>query len=107
VLQDLLESTEPPSVLLCANGYVLAVAAHDLSVLGLRVPEDIDLACMDDAGPYDLRLAAVEGILPSEEMARKAMDLLIQRMTSGRPYVRPTRRVVLPVGIREREVAPR
>jgi DNA-binding LacI/PurR family transcriptional regulator len=77
-----------------------------LSVLGLRVPEDIDLASMDDAGPYDL-LAAVEGILPSEEMARKAMDLLVQRMTSGRPYGRPTRRVVLPVGIREREAAPR
>jgi DNA-binding LacI/PurR family transcriptional regulator len=54
-----------------------------LSVLGLRVPEDIDLASMDDARPYDL-LAAVEGILPSEEMARKAMDLLVQRMTSGR-----------------------
>jgi GntR family transcriptional regulator of arabinose operon len=107
-LENLLESTEPPSVLLCGNGYVLTAAAHDLSVLGLRVPEDIDLACMDDTGPYDLlRLAAVEGILPSEEMARKAMDLLVQRMTSSRPYGRAARRVVLPVGVREREVAPR
>jgi GntR family transcriptional regulator of arabinose operon len=105
-LKSLLGSTEPPTVLLCANGYVLEAAAHDLSVLGLRVPEDIDLACMDDSGPYDLlRLAAVEGILPSEEMARQAMDLLVQRMTSGRPYGRPARRVVLPVAIREREVA--
>jgi GntR family transcriptional regulator of arabinose operon len=105
-LENLLGSAEPPSVLLCANGYVLTAAAHDLSVLGLRVPEDIDLACMDDTGPYDLlRLAAVEGILPSEEMARKAMDLLVQRMTSGRPYGRPARRIVLPVAVREREIA--
>ena len=105
-LENLLGSAEPPSVLLCANGYVLAAAAHDLSVLGLRVPEDIDLACMDDTGPYDLlRLAAVEGILPSEEMARKAMDLLVRRMTSGRPYGRPARRIVLPVAVREREVS--
>jgi len=105
-LKGLLGSAEPPSVLLCANGYVLAAAAKDLSVLGLRVPEDIDLACMDDSGPYDLlRLAAVEGILPSEEMARQAVELLVQRMSSGRPYARPARRVVLPVAVREREAA--
>lgn len=77
-------------------------------MLGLRVPEDIDLARMNDAGPDDLRLlAAVEGILPSEEVARKAMDLLVRRITSARPYGRPPRRVVLPLGIREQEVAPR
>jgi DNA-binding LacI/PurR family transcriptional regulator len=107
-LKSLLGSTEPPTVLLCANGYVLEAAAHDLSVLGLQVPADIDLACMDDSGPYDLlRLAAVEGILPSEEMARKAMDLLAQRMTSSRPYGRPARRIVVSVAVREREAARR
>jgi DNA-binding LacI/PurR family transcriptional regulator len=107
-LRKLLESSEPPTVLLCGNGYVLTAAADDLSALGLRVPEDIQLACMDDTGPYDLlRLAVVEGVLPSEEMARKAMGLLVQRMTSNRPYGRAARRIVLPVGIHEREVAPR
>lgn len=106
-LKSLLESAEPPSVLLCANGYVLGAVAHDLAVLGLRASEDVELACMDDAGPYDaLALTTVEGILPSEEIARQAMDLLIGRMASSRPYARPARRVVLPVDVRERDAVP-
>ncbi|MBO0882710.1 MAG: substrate-binding domain-containing protein, partial [Mycobacterium sp.] len=50
-LQRLLELPEPPTALLCANGYVLAAAAHDLVTLGVDVPNDIDIAGMDSAGP--------------------------------------------------------
>ena len=102
LLSSLLQSAEPPSVLLCANGYVLARAAEDLATLGFRVPDDLELACMDDSGPYDsLRLTSVEGILPSVDMASQAMDLLLRRMTSPRPYAATPRHVVIGVDIRE------
>jgi DNA-binding LacI/PurR family transcriptional regulator len=104
-LARLLDAPKPPSVFLCANGYVLAAAAHDLLSLGVHVPDEVDLACMDDAGPYDLLpLAAVAGILPSTDMARKAMELLAERM-ADRSGKRSARRVVLPIAIREREGA--
>lgn len=106
LLATLLKTDEPPTAMLCANGYVFAAAAHDLLKLGLHVPEDIDLACMDDAGPYDLlRLAAVEGILPSEEMGRTAIELLTQRITGAHPFSGPMQRIVLAVSLRERDLA--
>jgi DNA-binding LacI/PurR family transcriptional regulator len=95
MLSGLLRSAEPPTVLLCANGYVLAQVAEDLAVLGVQ----IELACMDDSGPQ--RLTSVEAVLPSEEMARQAMDLLLRRITSSRPYAAPPRHVIIPVAVRE------
>ena len=73
-------------MLLCANGYVLASAAQDLVALGLDIPGDVDLAGMDDAGPFDvlpLTVAAVS--LPSREMGERAMRLLHQRIADPRP----------------------
>jgi DNA-binding LacI/PurR family transcriptional regulator len=95
MLANLLQSAEPPTVLLCANGYVLARAAQDLA--GLNV--SVELACMDDSGP--LGLTSVEGSLPSAEMARQAMELLLRRMNSSRPYAAPPRHVVVPVPVLE------
>ncbi|HLI02039.1 MAG TPA: LacI family DNA-binding transcriptional regulator [Acidimicrobiales bacterium] len=106
-LTSLLEGPSPPTVLNCSNGYVLATVAHDLVLLGIHVPDGIDLACMDDAGPHDLlALAAVEARLPSEAIGRTGVELLAERMsrTDGRPG--PPRRIVLPVGLSERESAP-
>jgi DNA-binding LacI/PurR family transcriptional regulator len=99
MLAGLLQSAEPPTVLLCANGYVLAQAAADLAVLGAEV----ELACMDDSGPS--RLAGVEAVLPSEQMARQAMGLLLRRINSSRPYAAPPRHVILGVDIRESAAA--
>src|SRR5688572_26194426 len=74
ILAGLLGRPESPTALLCANGYVLAAAAHDLSVLGHDVPGGIELACMDNAGPFDLLpLAMVAAVLPSQEMGSRAM----------------------------------
>ncbi|MEV6266736.1 hypothetical protein AB0L64_06205 [Kribbella sp. NPDC051936] len=50
----MLDSDEPPTAVLRANGYVVAAAANDLVALGKDVPTDIALAGMDDAGPCDL-----------------------------------------------------
>jgi GntR family transcriptional regulator of arabinose operon len=107
-LSELLRGPRPPTVLMCANGYTLASAAQDLVALGLDIPGDVDLAGMDDAGPFDvlpLTVAAVS--LPSREMGERAMSLLHQR--TGFPagvLVSPLERIVLPVTITARRSSP-
>jgi LacI family transcriptional regulator len=100
-LSELLSGPQPPTVLLCANGYVLASAAQDLVALGYDIPGDVDLAGMDDAGPFDvlpLTVAAVS--LPSREMGEHAMRLLHQRITATE-RAQPER-IVLPVTVNAR-----
>jgi LacI family transcriptional regulator len=112
-LSELLRGPRPPSVLLCANGYVLASAAQDLVALGLEVPGDVDLAGMDDAGPFDvLPLTAAAVSLPSYAMGERAMRLLDRRITAAATadegpaaavHAAPTpERIVLPVEINAR-----
>lgn len=104
-LSGLLDSASPPTVLLCANGAVLATAAHDLAGLGVRIPEDLDLAGMDDAGPFDLLpLACIAAVLPSYDMGVTAARLLLDRIGSGEPYREPHHHV-LPIALRSRESA--
>jgi LacI family transcriptional regulator len=103
LLGELLRGPEPPTVLLCANGYVLATVAEDLLALGLEVPGDIDLAGMDDAGPFDVLPLTVAAIsLPSREMGRGAMRLLHRRATEPAGPRQPEL-VVLPVSVQTRQ----
>ena len=105
LLSGLLHGGQPPTVLLCAHGYVLAAAAADLLAAGVQVPDDVDLAGLDDAGPFDLLpLAAVAAVLPSEEMGRRAMRLLAERIAGDDPY-RDPQHIMLPVGLRTRDSA--
>jgi GntR family transcriptional regulator of arabinose operon len=104
-LRGLLRGPRPPSVLLCANGYVLASAAQDLVALGFEIPGDVDLAGMDDAGPFDvlpLTIAAVS--LPSREMGGQAMRLLHRRILAAEPQATPER-IVLPVTVGARRLS--
>lgn len=100
-----LQGSEPPTVLLCANGYVLAAAANDLLDLGMAIPDDVDLAGMDDAGPFDLLpLTCVAAVLPVTDIGTTAARLLIDQIEGGGELSVP-RHQVLPVGIRVRESA--
>jgi LacI family transcriptional regulator len=108
LLSELLRGPRPPSVLLCANGYVLASAAQDLVALGFAIPGDVDLAGMDDAGPFDvlpLTVAAVS--LPSREMGERALGLLHRRITAigAAESQSPPERIVLPVTVNARRFA--
>jgi GntR family transcriptional regulator of arabinose operon len=106
ILEPLLAGPEPPTVFLCANGYALAMAAQDLAALGLDIPGDVDLAGMDDAGPFDvLPLTAAAIVLPSREMGRRAMGLLHKRVMNPGTARNPEL-IVLPVSVRTRESAP-
>lgn len=102
-LRALLEAAGEGAALLCVNGYTLAQAASDLVAIGADL-ESVDLAGMDDAGPYDLLpLAAVSARLPSTEMGSTAVELIHRRITGGDADAPAPRHVVLPVGIRARE----
>lgn len=104
-LQRLLDLPEPPTALLAANAYVLAAATRDLIELGVRLPDQVEPASMDDAGPFDLLpLTPVAAVLPSERMGERAMRLLAERIAdpSGRHR---KEHIVLPIEIRTRESA--
>jgi GntR family transcriptional regulator, arabinose operon transcriptional repressor len=104
LLRDLLEGADRPSVLLCANGFVLSAAAQNLMQLGVEIPDQIELAGMDNAGPVEpLPLTTVAAVLPSREMGREAMRLLAERIASGSSH--SPRHTVLPITLRTRESA--
>ncbi|HZC27758.1 MAG TPA: GntR family transcriptional regulator [Actinopolymorphaceae bacterium] len=106
MLTDLLAMPDPPTAFLCSNGYVLATAVHDLATLRVDVPGQVELGGMDDLGPFNLLpVALVTAVLPSEEMGRKAMGLLAERVAADNPYG-DVQHVVLPVELRTRESAP-
>jgi GntR family transcriptional regulator of arabinose operon len=48
-IRELLALTDPPTAVLCSNGYVLAGAVHDLTSLGVQIPDEIVL-------PIDIRV---------------------------------------------------
>jgi GntR family transcriptional regulator, arabinose operon transcriptional repressor len=105
-LLELLRGPEPPTVLLCANGYLLASVARDLVTLGFDIPGDVDLAGMDDAGPFDvLPLTVAAVLLPSREMGEQAMRLLHRRVVTRGPAGAPER-IVLPVTVTARRFSP-
>lgn len=104
ILESLLESPEPPTALACANGPVLATAISDLLGLGRHIPEDIDVAGMDEMGPFDLLpVAGAAGVLPSYEMGATAMGMLADRI--GGEASAPPHHEVLPIDIRTRSLS--
>ncbi|WBB61778.1 GntR family transcriptional regulator [Streptomyces sp. WMMC500] len=104
-LAGLLRLPDPPTVLLCANGPVLATAAHDLVDLGLRIPEDVELAGAEEAGPFEpFPLARVAVVPPSREIGARAARLVIDRVGTDDPYRTPQHHV-LPVDVRVHDSA--
>ncbi|GAB3426245.1 GntR family transcriptional regulator [Flindersiella endophytica] len=106
ILETLLNLAEPPTVLLCANGYALARVVADLVELGIDAPGRVELAGMDQAGPFDiLPLTAVAAVLPSREMGVEAARLLHSRISGAEPSG-DVRHLVLPIALRTRDSAP-
>ncbi|MFE6664612.1 substrate-binding domain-containing protein [Streptomyces sp. NPDC057697] len=110
LLTGLLGSPEPPTALLCAHGFAVATAAADLAALGVAVPDEIVLAGMDDAGPYDLLpLTSFAARLPAREIGGRAVEQLVTRIAeraAGEDPYRGAEQIVLPVRIRTSESVP-
>lgn len=96
-LQALLDSREGMSALIGGNAATMSLAASDLLALPQPFPGDVELANMDELGPYDVSpLAVVSATLPAKEMGATALRLLHERMTGSDE---PMRHVVLPARV--------
>jgi DNA-binding LacI/PurR family transcriptional regulator len=96
-LQALLNSREGMSALIGGNAATMTLAASDLLALPRPFPGDVELANMDELGPYDVSpLAVVSATLPAREMGATAVRLLHEQMTGS---AEPMRHVVLPARV--------
>jgi GntR family transcriptional regulator, arabinose operon transcriptional repressor len=92
-----LDSDAGLTAVICGNAITLAVVVSDLLALERGFPGSVELASMDEAGPYGvLPLAAVSAGLPAREMGRVAMRMLLERIEGS---TEPFRHNVLPATV--------
>jgi len=93
-LRSLLDSPGGLTAIIGGNAATMTLAASDLLAFSNGFPGSIELANMDEMGPYDVSpLAVVSATLPAREMGATAMRLLHERMSGSSD---PPRHVVLP-----------
>ena len=96
-LRRWLDSDAGLTAVICGNAITLAVVVSDLLALERRFPGSVELASMDEAGPYGiLPLAAASAGLPAREMGRTAVRMLHERIEGSTD---PFRHVVLPATV--------
>jgi DNA-binding LacI/PurR family transcriptional regulator len=83
-LYRLLDLSEPPDAVFCAND-LMAIGALDAALeSGLRVPEDLAIVGVDDIDAAGLVRPALTTIrIPAVEIGRSAGDLLLRRIAEG------------------------
>ena len=93
-LRRLLDSPEGLTAIIGGSASTMSLAASDLLALSEGFSGAVELANMDELGPYDVSpLAVVSATLPAREMGVRAMQLLHDRMAGSQD---PPRHVVLP-----------
>jgi DNA-binding LacI/PurR family transcriptional regulator len=91
----------PLTAVVCGNAWTLATVLSDLLSLDASLAGAVELASMDEAGPYNVSpLAVVSAQLPSRRMGEAAIDLVHQRLEGS---TAPARHVVLPAPVRVAE----
>jgi LacI family transcriptional regulator len=96
-LRSWLDSDAGLTAVICGNAITLAVVVSDLLALERGFPGSVELASMDEAGPYGvLPLAAVSAGLPARDMGRMAMRMLHERIEGS---TEPFRHSVLPATV--------
>jgi LacI family transcriptional regulator len=97
----LMQRKHPPTAIFCGNDIVALGVYEAARSLGVSVPEEISIVGFDDiylSGWNAFRLTTVHQ--PLEEMARRAAQLLVRRLTSGGTE---GERIVFPVSLVERD----
>jgi len=96
-LRSWLDSDAGLTAVICGNAITLAVVASDLLALERRLPGSVELASMDEAGPYGiLPFAAASAGLPAREMGRTAIRMLHERIEGSSA---PRRHILLPATV--------
>jgi LacI family transcriptional regulator len=89
------------SVIVCSNDMVAISVQRALWDLGLRIPDDVSVVGYDDIAWAGLTIPALTTLrIPLAEMARAAIELIIERVDAPR---RRSRCLRFPVSIVERE----
>jgi DNA-binding LacI/PurR family transcriptional regulator len=93
-LRSLLDSPGGLTAVIGGNAQTMTLAASDLLAFSDGFPGAIELANMDELGPYEVSpLAVVSATLPARDMGATATRLLHERMSGS---TAPPRHVVLP-----------
>lgn len=92
-----LRSSHPPTALLAVNSFILGLVWRTLQSLGVEVGKELMLTAMDkDETGVPLMPDSAGVILPSYEMGREAMRILLARLRQDQT---PARHIVLPVTV--------
>ncbi|MDT0345123.1 LacI family DNA-binding transcriptional regulator [Streptomyces litchfieldiae] len=76
--------TEAPDAVFCANDQLALGAAHTLLARGLRIPEDVAVAGMDDSALAQAGWPPLTSVdLGSSERGRRAAELLLDRLENA------------------------
>jgi LacI family transcriptional regulator len=108
--RNLMTSAEPPDAIIAASAQVLYGVLDELAVLGLSIPGDVSVCCVDDpALPVFLRPSVTYVKQPGYEMGAAAVEVILEEMKTGVP-VREDREVPASLHIgescREQQVVP-
>ena len=90
----LMDSSDPPTALVCYSDGVAMLAMQALHERGIRVPEDISVIGIDDVWSAMMACPPLTSVhVPFVEMGRRAGELLLARVAEPE---RPVERVVIP-----------
>ena len=104
----LLTSANPPTAIIAANNVMALGALQAMKELGVPCPEEVSLASVDDVpwgNVIEPRLTKV--VQPTEEIARIAMDYLMERIRQRNgPQTEPRDCILMPRLVVGRSCAP-
>lgn len=96
-LRDLLQGSEPPDAIFSGNNLLTRQVLHSLQALNIYPPERIGLVGFDDFETADLLRPGVTVVRqPTVALARRAAELLFERLQSGETTT-SGKHIVLPV----------
>lgn len=97
---ELLDSGMKPDAIICLNDAMALGAMHELQRRGIRVPDDMQVIGFDNVPEARYAVPALTSIDPHvEEYAKKAVDMLIERIEG---YRGPARTFVTDFSLEER-----